>query len=874
MKRARIFAVALALVALAGVGSLVFTSGAGAAGPAGAYQWHTFYGSALEDRAYSVAVDGANNAYIVGRGKDTWNGPAGEEPINGHSGPGRAADFYVLKLDSAGEYQWHTFFGVGYGPDFAYSVAVDAQGDVYVTGFSYSSWDGPNGEPPKHEFQGGEKDVFVLKLDSAGEYQWHTFYGSADYEDEGQGIALDADANVYVAVKSYGTWNGPEGVTPLHDYSGGADAGSQTDMAVLKLDSDGEYVWHTFYGSDAFVSEDDPGEEPTSIAVDSNSNVYVGGFCISTWQGPAAQEPKHAFTGGSNDAFVLKLDGEGGYQWHTLYGSTDKDWANGIDVNGGDVYVAGFSGASWDGPTGQAPLHAYSGGHDLMVLKLDGSGSYAWHTFYGSAEANDYGLDIVHDNRSGILVVGRSLAGWQGDDGTDPLHGYTGAADVVVLGLSDSGEYRRHTFYGGAGDDLGQGIALDGAGSGHVVGYSAASWDGPAGQAPLHLFTAGDPDAFDLLLTGLVGTVPTVSTLAADALTSATALSGGCVRAQGDDCVTARGVCWSTSKDPTTANAHTVNGAGMGAFLSILTGLSPGVTYHYRAYATNSAGTGYGNDLTVTTPLITPRVTHTVIAEVIGGHGTATPAEQPVRDGGSASIDIDPEPGYRIGSILDNGVAQPIVDPYVIDNVRLDHRIQVAFTLAQIFPDVSPAQQYFLPIQALAVRGVVKGLADGNFHPSDPLIREQFAKMVVLALGLTVTGQEQCPFGDVSAIPEDAEDPCYPAAYVAVCAREGIVKGTTATTFAPYANLSRQHMISMITRAANPAEPPAGYVPPFTRSQFASAEHYANARRAAYAGLLDGLQAMDPGYDFAAIATRGECAQVLWNLSGGGEAGG
>jgi hypothetical protein len=44
--------------------------------------------------------------------------------------------------------------------------------------------------------------------------------------------------------------------------------------------------------------------------------------------------------------------------------------------------------------------------------------------------------------------------------------------------------------------------------------------------------------------------------------------------------------------------------------------------------------------------------------------------------------------------------------------------------------------------------------------------------------------------------------------------------------------------------------------------------------RAAYAGLLDGLQAMDPGYDFAAIATRGECAQVLWTLSGGGEAGG
>jgi len=99
-------------------------------------------------------------------------------------------------------------------------------------------------------------------------------------------------------------------------------------------------------------------------------------------------------------------------------------------------------------------------------------------------------------------------------------------------------------------------------------------------------------------------TVPnplTVTTTVISAVTSTTAASGGNVTSDGGSSVTARGVCWSTSSGPTVTNTHTSDGMGTGSFTSSLTSLSPGVIYYVRAYATNAAGTGYGNELSLIT---------------------------------------------------------------------------------------------------------------------------------------------------------------------------------------------------------------------------------------------------------------------------------
>jgi len=96
-------------------------------------------------------------------------------------------------------------------------------------------------------------------------------------------------------------------------------------------------------------------------------------------------------------------------------------------------------------------------------------------------------------------------------------------------------------------------------------------------------------------------TTPTVTTGDITDITTTTATCSGNVTADGGTAVTARGVCWSTSQDPATANSKTTDGTGVGTFTSNLTGLSPNTTYYVRAYATNSEGTAYGEQTTFTT---------------------------------------------------------------------------------------------------------------------------------------------------------------------------------------------------------------------------------------------------------------------------------
>ena len=93
-----------------------------------------------------------------------------------------------------------------------------------------------------------------------------------------------------------------------------------------------------------------------------------------------------------------------------------------------------------------------------------------------------------------------------------------------------------------------------------------------------------------------------LTTTDASSITAGTAVSGGDVTSDGGDAVTEKGVCWSTSQNPTTADSKTSDGTGTGIFTSNLTSLSSNTTYYLRAYATNSTGTVYGNEVTFTTP--------------------------------------------------------------------------------------------------------------------------------------------------------------------------------------------------------------------------------------------------------------------------------
>lgn len=95
--------------------------------------------------------------------------------------------------------------------------------------------------------------------------------------------------------------------------------------------------------------------------------------------------------------------------------------------------------------------------------------------------------------------------------------------------------------------------------------------------------------------------IPVISTSEITAITETTAVSGGNVTNDGGAGITVRGVCWSTTQNPTISDNKTQDGSGTGSFISIISGLEPNTTYYVRAYATNSVGTGYGSIITFQT---------------------------------------------------------------------------------------------------------------------------------------------------------------------------------------------------------------------------------------------------------------------------------
>ena len=135
---------------------------------------------------------------------------------------------------------------------------------------------------------------------------------------------------------------------------------------------------------------------------------------------------------------------------------------------------------------------------------------------------------------------------------------------------------------------------------------------------------------------GDVVATPTITTTAVSNIASTGATGGGNVISDGGADVTTRGICWSSSANPTTSDSHTSDGTGTGSFTSSITGLSSGTTYHVRAYATNSKGTGYGSDQMFST------LYNLTVNKLGTGSGTVTSSPEGIDCGSDCSGDYAP----------------------------------------------------------------------------------------------------------------------------------------------------------------------------------------------------------------------------------------
>ena len=412
--------------------------------------WNTFLGGAARDWAFAIAIDGNRNTYMTGLSAATWGSPI--SPFVG------GYDVFVAKLDANGTLLWNTFLG-GSGDDIGYGIAVDTSGNVYVNGFSKTTWGSPT--LPYSALEDG----FVAKLAANGSLLWNTFLGGPGY-DRGQGrIVVDAAGNSFVTGQSNATWGSP--VTPY--------AGSWDGYAA-KLDTNGALQWSTFVGSSS-------NEYGQGIALDKDGNPYVSGYSYAV--------------GGIQDAFVAKLNASGALQWNTPFGGPGWDMGSDIVVDGGgNSYVAGRSGATWG-----SPVNPYAGGDDALVAKLGANGSLLWHTFLGGS-GDDIGSGIALDASGNVYVTGDSGTTWG-----SPASPFAGGRDVFVAKLDANGSLQFNTFSGGAGSDAGTDIALDTSGDCYVLGWGNMTWGSPIRPY------VGDWDGFVAKISPAIVAAPVLTSL-------------------------------------------------------------------------------------------------------------------------------------------------------------------------------------------------------------------------------------------------------------------------------------------------------------------------------------------------------------------------
>jgi hypothetical protein len=223
----------------------------------------------------------------------------------------------------------------------------------------------------------------------------------------------------------------------------------------------------------------------------------------------------------------------------------------------------------------------------------------------------DAGLDINFSNK-GLLIPRVALTG------TANFAPFT-AHDpgMVVYNTATAGDVAPGYYYNNG--TKWNAVLQPGYATGNMLYWNGTQWLMiPAGQPGQYLqMSASNVPVWS------GGGYAVLTTTAVSNIASNTATSGGNISNDGGNAITARGVCWNTSPTPTLANSFTVDGTGTGVFTSNLTGLIGGITYYIRAYATNTAGTAYGNEVTFSTIAGLPFIATTAATSVTGISATS-----------------------------------------------------------------------------------------------------------------------------------------------------------------------------------------------------------------------------------------------------------
>lgn len=318
-------------------------------------QFSTYAGGSNEDYPRAIAIDDAGNAYISGHTRSTNFPTLGglDSDYNGGS-----FDAFVLKLNSSGQSLGYSAYLGGSADDQGFGITIDDAGRAYIRGWTASN-NFPTANAYDASFNGGERDVFLARLNSAGSaFEYSTYIGGGD-TDYGVGIELDDLGRVCMA----GVTRSPD-FPLLNAYD--ATLNGLQDLFVMKVDSNGQSLaFSTFLGGSA---EDFNG----LAAVDFCGQVFVTGYTYST-DFPMVAAIDSVFDAGS-ELIVAHFPADGSQLLHsTFIGGAQFEFANAIELRNGSAYLAGVTN-SIDFPVAGAYTDTLTGDYDGFLAVLSDFG--------------------------------------------------------------------------------------------------------------------------------------------------------------------------------------------------------------------------------------------------------------------------------------------------------------------------------------------------------------------------------------------------------------------------------------------------------------------------------------------------------------------
>ena len=364
------------------------------------------------------------------------------------------------------------------------SISIDHIGDVYITGRFSGTVDFDPGAGAFVITSNGDNDIFILKLDISGNFLWAKNIGGLD-DDRGHSIVLDTAGNIYITGSFFGTIDTDPDVAVYNLTSNG-----NNDIFILKLDSDGNFVWAKSIGG----SSSDVG---LSLTIDNSDKIYLTGWFSDIVD--FNPDSGVFYLTGSSDVFVTKFDTNGNFIWAKGMGGSYYDQGNSITVDDfGNVYTTGTFQLTADFDPDTSIFNLISNGSsDVFISKLDFMGNFLWaKSLGGNNYTNDEGNSLTVDNIGNVYITGSYSGMVDFDPGVDVYNLNSFNKDIYVLKLDTYGDFIWAKSMEGGNSDRGISIALDEDGSVYITGVFYGTVDFNPNIQTHYLTSNGETDIF------------------------------------------------------------------------------------------------------------------------------------------------------------------------------------------------------------------------------------------------------------------------------------------------------------------------------------------------------------------------------------------